>query len=82
MMKAKWSDEKIHITANKAKLQKVKREAAFIDSRNVCPLCFDSNLRVISANKTPDCMDSEIKFTAICKECKIRVYYFKRIEDI
>ncbi|MEA4960293.1 hypothetical protein SDC9_96824 [bioreactor metagenome] len=82
MMKAKWSDEKIHIATNKAKLKKFKREAAFIDGKNVCPLCFGSDLGVISASKTPDCVDSEIKFTAICKECKIRVYYFKKIEDI
>lgn len=80
-MKIQWSDEKIHI-ANKSKLQKAKREAAFIDNKNVCPLCFGSNLNVIRADKTPECLEGEVKFTAVCKECGIKVYYFKKIEEI
>ena len=80
-MKIQWPNEKIHL-ANKSKIQKAKREAAYINGRNACPLCFSSDLKVINANKTPECIDSEIKFIAICKNCQIKVFYYKRIEEI
>lgn len=80
-MKIQWPDEKIHLP-NKSKIQKARREAAYINDRNACPLCFSCDLKVINANKTPECMDGEVKFIAVCIECQIKVFYYKKIEEI
>lgn len=71
-----FPNEKLPTTPNKIKNRKIKRDAVLIGNKFVCPLCFTSKYQVIKTQLAKG-EEKPMKYTAICRECGIRLIYFK-----